>query len=159
MKIGKKKPRRFGGILAWLGALILLLVLGLAISGQEWDSALGDLQAVWGRLFRPAAGDLPALVVDMNFASYNDVLGQREQAQRDGVYIPSGQDFVTATIRVDAAVVPVRMRLLEGPTDHLGEGEKWGFEVRTRQNQQLLGLQRFYLQDPAKAVFRSRYGS
>jgi hypothetical protein len=149
MKIGKRKPRRFGGILAWLGALILLLVLGLAIGGQEWAGALGDLQAVWGRLFRPAAGDLPALVVDMNFASYNDVLGQREQAQRDGVYIPSGQDFVTATIRVDDTVIPVRMRLLEGPADHLGEGKKWGFEVRTRQNQQLLGMQRFYLQDPA----------
>ena len=149
MKIGKKKPQGFWGILAWLGVLVLLLVLGLAISGQEWDGALGDLQALWRRLFRPAAGDLPTLVVDMDFTSYNDILGQREQALLDGVYIPSGQDFVTATIRVDDAAVPVRMRLLEGPADHLGEGEKWGFEVRTRQNQQLLGMQRFYLQDPA----------
>jgi hypothetical protein len=149
MKIGKKKPRRFGGILAWLGALVLLLVLGLVISGREWTGALGDLQALWSRFSRPTASDLPTLVVDMNFASYNDVLDQREQALRDGVYIPSGQDFVTATIRVDDAIVPVRMRLLEGPADHLGEGEKWGFEVRTRQSQQLLGMQRFYLQDPA----------
>jgi hypothetical protein len=149
MKIGKKKPRRFGGILAWLGALVLLFALGLAISGQEWAGALGDLQALWVRLSQPAAGDLATLVVDMNFASYNDVLGQREQALQDGVYIPSGQDFVTATIRVDDAVVPVRMRLLEGPANHLGEGDKWGFEVRTRQSRQLLGLQRFYLQDPA----------
>jgi hypothetical protein len=149
MKIGKKKPRRFGDVLAWLGALVLLFVLGLAISGQEWTGALGDARALWGRLSRPVADELPTLVVDMNFVSYNDLLGQREQALRDGVYIPSGQDFVTATIRVDAAVVPVRMRLLEGPADHLGEGEKWGFEVRTRRSQQLLGLQRFYLQDPA----------
>jgi len=149
MKIGKQKPRRFWGILAWLGALALLLVLGLAISGQEWVGALGDLQALWVRLSQPVASDLPTLVVDMNFASYNDVLGQREQALGDGVYIPSGQDFVTATIRVDDAVVPVRMRLLEGPADHLGEDEKWGFEVRTRRSQQLLGMQRFYLQDPA----------
>jgi len=149
MKIGKQKPRRFWGVLAWLGALVLLLVLGLAISGQEWAGALGDLRMVWDRLSRPAASDLPTLVVDMNFASYNDILGQREQALQDGVYIPSGQGFVTATTRVDDAVVPVRMRLLEGPADHLGDGEKWGFEVRTRQNRQLLGMQRFYLQDPA----------
>jgi hypothetical protein len=125
------------------------LILGLAISSQEWDGVLDDLQALWIRLSRPAAGDLPALIVDMNFGSYNGVLDQREQALRDGVYIPSSQDFVTATIRVDDVVVPVRMRLLEGPADHLGEGEKWGFEVRTRQNQHLLGMQRFYLQDPA----------
>jgi hypothetical protein len=149
MKIGEKKSCRFGSVLAWLGALALLLVLGLAISGREWAGALGDLRMVWDRLSRPAASDLPALVVDMNFASYNGILGQRDRALQDGVYIPSGQDFVTATIRVDGAVAPVRMRLLEGPADHLGEGEKWGFEVRTRQNQQLLGLQRFYLQDPA----------
>jgi hypothetical protein len=41
------------------------------------------------------------------------------------------------------------MRLLAGPADHLdGEG-KWGFEVRTRNGQQLLGMQRLYLLDPA----------
>jgi hypothetical protein len=151
MKIGKQSPRWSGGILAWLGALVLVFVLWLTISGEGWNWAFGDLQALWGRLFRPVAGagDLPTLVVDMNFASYNDILGQREQALQDGVYIPSGQDFVTATIRVENSVVPVRVRLLEGPVDHLGEGEKWNFEVRTRQNQQLLGMQRFYLQDPA----------
>lgn len=149
MKIGKKKPRRFEGILAWLVALVLLFALGLAISGREWTGALGDVQALWGRLSQPVASDLPTLTVDMSFTSYNDVLGRREQALQDGVYIPSGRDFVTATIRVDDSVVPVRMRLLEGPADHLEEGEKWGFEVRTRQNQRLLGMQRFYLQDPA----------
>ena len=149
MKIGKKKPRQFRGILAWLGALVLLLILGLAINDRGWTGALGGLQVLWLRFSQPTVKDLPTLIIDMNFASYDDVLGQREQALRDGVYIPSGQDFVTATIRVDDAVVPVRMRLLEGPADHLGEGEKWDFEVRTRQNQQLLGMQRFYLQDPA----------
>jgi hypothetical protein len=159
MKIGKQKSRRFGGILAWLGALALLFVLGLVISSQEWARALGDLHGLWGRFSRPAAGELSTLVVDMNFVSYNDVLGQREQALQDGVYIPSGQDFVTATIRVDDAVVPVRMRLLEGPVNHLGEGEKWGFEVRTRQSQQLLGMQRFHLQDPADNNWLGQWAS
>ncbi|HUT18897.1 MAG TPA: CotH kinase family protein [Anaerolineae bacterium] len=151
MKIGKRRREWPGGILAWLGVLVLLFVLGLAVSDAEWNLASGDLWASWDRLFRPAAGaaDLPTLVVDMPFASYDDLLGHREQALRDGVYVPSEQDFVNATIRVGDSVVPVRMRLLEGPADHLAEGGKWGLEVRTRQNQQLLGLQRFYLQDPA----------
>ena len=151
MKIGKQSPGQSRQFPAWLGVLVLLFVLGLAIGDQEWQLALGDVRAFWNRLFQPAAAgpDLPALIVDMSFASYDDLLGQRAQALRDGVYIPSGQDFVTATIRIEGSVVPVRMRLFEGLTEHLGEGEKWGFEVRTRQNQQLLGMQRFYLQDPA----------
>jgi hypothetical protein len=151
MKIGKQRREWPRGILAWLGVLVLLFVLGLAVSDAEWDLASGGLWASWDRLFRPAAGaaDLPTLVVDMPFASYDDLLGHREQALQDGVYVPSEQDFVNATIRVGDSVVPVRMRLLEGPADHLAEGGKWGLEVRTRQNQQALGLQRFYLQDPA----------
>jgi hypothetical protein len=151
MKIGRHRREWPRGILAWLGVLVLLFVLGLAVSDAEWDLASGDLWASWDRLFRPAAGaaDLPTLVVDMPFASYDDLLGHREQALQDGVYVPSEQDFVNATIRVGDSVVPVRMRPLEGPADHLAEGGKWGLEVRTRQNQQLLGLQRFYLQDPA----------
>ena len=151
MKIGTQSPGQSRHFPAWLGVLVLLFVLGLAIGDQEWQLALGDVRAFWNRLFQPAAAGpgLPALIVDMSFASYDDLLGQRAQALRDGVYMPSGQDFVTATIRIEGSVVPVRMRLFEGPTEHLGEGEKWGFEVRTRQNQQLLGMQRFYLQDPA----------
>jgi hypothetical protein len=150
MKIGKQRREWPRGILAWPGVLVLLFVLGLAVGDAEWDLASGDLWASWDRLFRPAAGaaDLPTLVVDMPFASYDDLLGHREQALQDGVYVPSAQDFVNATIRVGDSVVPVRMRPLEGPADHLAEGGKWGLEVRTRQNQQLLGLQRFYLQDP-----------
>jgi len=85
----------------------------------------------------------------MNFSSYSGILEQRERALQGGAYIPSDRDFITATIQSEGAAVPVRMRLLEGPADHLGDDEKWSFEVRTRQNRQLLGMQRFYLSDPA----------
>jgi hypothetical protein len=49
------------------------------------------------------------------------------------------------------------MRLLEGPSNHLGVSDKWGFEVRTRQNQKLLGTQRFYLSDPAANNWLSQW--
>ncbi|MBE9508300.1 MAG: CotH kinase family protein [Chloroflexi bacterium] len=155
MKIGQQQPARLTGFLKrnlrWLGALLLVFILGLIAGGQEWHAMIDGLRTLPARLFQSAAhfGDLPTLVVDMNATSYNGILGQRERALQDGVYIPAGRDFVTATICLNDSVVPVRMRLLEGPADHLGDDEKWGFEVRTRQNQRLLGMQRFYLQDPS----------
>lgn len=136
----------------WLGALLLAFIAGLLIDGQALDEAIQGLQSIPDRiaqsLLPSEAADLPTLAVDMSFRSYNNVLNQREQALTSGVYIPSNQDFVTATIQVNDATVPVRMRLLEGPADHLANGDEWSFEVRTRQNQQLLGMQRFYLQYP-----------
>jgi hypothetical protein len=49
---------------------------------------------------------------------------------------------------VDQAVVPVEMRLVEGPAQHLGAGERWSLEVRVEEGRKVLGLSRFYLQDP-----------
>ncbi|HEY73850.1 MAG: hypothetical protein DRJ03_13520 [Chloroflexi bacterium] len=160
MKIGQQQPKRPSvQSLGWISALLLVFVIGLLAGGQEWDAALDVVLSIPLRITQSItpATDLPTLIVDMSFSSYNDILGQREQALQDGVYIPSNQGFVTATIKsVGAATVqsegvavPVRMRLLEGPADHLDDDEKWGFEVRTRQNRQLLGMQRFYLSDPA----------
>jgi len=152
MKIGQQQPERPSAqSLRWIGALLLVFVVGMVVGSLEWHDALEVLRSIPHRVSQSItpATDLPTLIVDMNFGSYNDILIRREEALRDGVYIPSNQDFVTATIQSEGAVIPVRMRLLEGAADHLGEDEKWGFEVRTRQNQQLLGMQRFYLSAPA----------
>ena len=42
MKIGKRSPGWSEGTLAWLGVLVLVLVLGLAISGEDWNLAFLD---------------------------------------------------------------------------------------------------------------------
>ena len=156
MKIGQQQPARTPSFLnrnlGWLAALALVFILGVFVGGQEWQSAIRDLRSVPAQIAQsvsPAEQDLPTLRVDMSFNSYNGILDQRERALQAGVYVPVGRDFVTATIQSDGPTVPVRMRLLEGPADHLGDDAKWGFEVRTRQNQQLLDMQRFYLRDPA----------
>lgn len=137
--------------LRWIGALVLAFIIGLLAGGQGWHQVLHYLRSVPARVVQSVAPaeDLPTLVVDMNFAAYSDILGQRERALQTGVYIPSARDFVTATIQMNGASIPVRMRLLEGPSDRLGEDEKWGFEVRTRGNHRLFDMQRFYLSDPA----------
>jgi len=159
MRIGQQRPaqtpafprrnlRRFG---LFTLALIVGLIVGLVVGDYGWRRVVDEVSSIpvlVGQAVAPA-GDLPALTVHMDFASYDDILDRREQALRDGVYVPSDRDFVAATIQLDGAVVPVMMRLLAGPADHLGDDEKWGFEVRTRQNRRLLDMQRFYLLDPA----------
>jgi hypothetical protein len=155
MKVGRKRPARPRVFLAqnarWLGALLLAFALGLIAGRQQWRELLQDVRSAPGRVVQSVApaADLPTLVVDMNFTAYGDLLAQRQQALQTGVYVPSNRDFVTATIQSNGTVVPVRMRLLAGPADHLGDDDKWGFEVRTRRNEQLRGMQRFYLLDPA----------
>lgn len=134
----------------WLAALALVFIVGLIVGGQEWGALLSDLLSLpsqIGQAIAPAP-ELPTLILDVGFDSYTDLVAQREQALQDGVYIPSGHDFITATVRLDDSIIPIKMRLLEGIAAYLDD-DKWGFEVRTRQGRQLLGMQRFYLADPA----------
>jgi hypothetical protein len=139
--------------LGWAVGLALAFVVGMIVGRQEWQRAIRDLWSVPVRIVQSViqteTGDLSTLVFDMNFSSYQDILSQREQALQDGVYIPSSRDFVTATIQAAGSTIPVRMRLLPGPADHLNEGGKWGFEVQTRQNYRLFDMQQFHLLDPA----------
>jgi hypothetical protein len=153
MKIGQKRPVKPANksLPAWIGALILVFIAGWIMGTRDWSLVL---QSLWhGPLLTAQSAisvqELPTLAIDMKYQFYDGILEQRAQALQDGVYIPSDRDFVTATIRLDDSTIPVRMRLTAGPTNRLGEDDKWGFEVRTRQKQQLLGMQRFYLLDPA----------
>jgi hypothetical protein len=155
MKVGQKRSTGTQAFLArnlrWLGPLLLAFVLGWIVGSQDWHRLITRVESVPDGILQSVApaADLPTLVVDMNFTAYSNLLDQREQALQTGVYIPSNRDFVTATIQSDGSAVPVRMRLVAGPADHLGDDDKWGFEVRTRRNQRLFDMQRFYLQDPA----------
>jgi len=155
MKIGPRRtaktctPSR--RTLTWVGVLILVFVVGWIAGNQTWQEIVRDLRSLPDLISRSVvpSEDLSTLVVDMDFVHYDTLLNQREKAMQAGVYIPSAQDFVTATIREDGTAIPVNMRLQAGPVDHLDDDGKWGFEVRTRNGQQLLGMQRLYLMDPA----------
>jgi hypothetical protein len=155
MKIGQQRPVRgpdfLNHNLRWLGVIVLVFMIGLIIGNQEWPKVIRDLRLAPAQVGQSIglAGDLPTLVVEMDFTSYDGILDQRERALQAGVYTPRKRDFVTATIHLDASAIPVRLRLLAGPVDHLGDDEKWGFEVRIRDDRQLFGMQRFYLLDPA----------
>ena len=155
MKVGQERSAQTSVFLKrnlwWCVVLVLVFVLGLIAGSQEWPQVSRQVRSAWAWVVRSVAPaeELPTLVVDVGFANYNDLLAQREEALRTGVYVPSNRDFVTATVQLEGTVVPVRMRLAEGPAERLGEDDKWGLEIHTRDEQRLLDMQRFYLLDPA----------
>ncbi len=152
MKIVQKRSRqeRYTRVI-WLIIAVLLLGLVLFVSQSRSGSFL---PVTWNEIrqsIRPGGSDreLPSLAIDMSFAEYDRILGQREQALAAGVVLAGNQDFVQAEMRFDDETVPVQMRLQQGLALHLGDDQKWNYEVRTADDQLLDGLQRFYLIDPA----------
>ncbi len=152
MKIGSKKSNQLvTPIRLWLIALLFAFAagavlgergLGQTISGA-WSDALSRLN--------PGGDDdnLPRLRIDMPFENYTVLLAQRDEALATAVFLAAESDFLTADIRLDDQTIPIRLRLRQGTAVHLGEDDKWNFDIRTRNNQQLLGMSRFYLIDPA----------
>ncbi len=152
MKIVRKRSmqKRLSNVL-WLGIAVLLLgtiiFLEQRFIEQSQIEAVGDaLRLFWAR---NVVGDLPEVVIDLPFEGYNQILTQRETGLKDGVFIGNDRDFVAADIRFEDKVIPIFMRLQQGTAVHLGEDEKWNFDIRTRNNAQLIDMQRFYLIDPA----------
>ena len=152
MKIGQEKSS--SGVKAnvgWVSITVAIFVVGLFLGNQGTAAQIWKRIASLPELVQDALpADAPAaLVVDMRFANYNNLLQLREQAVENGVYIPANRDYMTATMRLNNALVPVSMRFYPGPAGHLQGADGWNFDVRTRQNQQLEGMQRFYLLNPA----------
>jgi hypothetical protein len=158
MRIGERSSSATARLLR-IFILVAIFALGLWL-GAHIDGVRISLP-VQMHSASPAGNDaLPVLTVDMSFENYNTLLQQRETALDVGVYIPRDADFVTATLQVQGLpysvlddttppVVPVNMRFAPGVVDHLADDARWEFEVRTRQQQYLWGMQRFQLRDPA----------
>jgi hypothetical protein len=152
MKIGQKQPRRSGmSNLPWLAILLAIFVMGVALGDSGIYQTLKDAwkDTISSIDITTANDALPTLIVDMGFEAYENILDQRREALDIGVFISTESDFNPATIRLDNVEIPVRMRISQGPAIHLGEEDKWSFDVRTRNDQLLLGMQRFHLVDPA----------
>ena len=132
-------------------ALLLVFIAGTALGQRglwtvltgSWSDFVSDWQA--GR----AGDDLPTLIIDMSFDAYSAILAQREEALVTAVFIAAESDFQPATMSLDNQTIPIRLRLRQGTAVHLGDNDKWNLDIRTRDNQLLLGMQRFYLIDPA----------
>lgn len=148
MKIIRKSPSKNGRFLGWfLLFLLFVLVVFILISdsfSQPIQSQLNDLL----RQFQPNA-DLPTLTIDMDFEYYNQILAQRQEALDTGVFIGGNADFVPADINFDGEIIPVLIRLQQGPANHLGPDDKWNFDLRLDEEQPLRQMTRAQLIDPA----------
>ena len=155
MRIGQKRAPQQTSRLGILAAVLLFFLIGLTVGNPRWIetavSTLSNPAELFSFLRTPA--DLPTLTVDMPFENFNVVLQQREAGLAQGVVLGTEEDFVNADVRLTVdgttTTIPVRMRLQQGLADGLSEGEKWAYDIRTRQDSDLLGMSRFTLQDPA----------
>lgn len=152
MKIGRKQSKQWvTPNRLWLLGLLLVFAAGVMV-GQRglWlvlVDSWSDVTAVWQTGQNEV--DLPTLIIDMPFENYNTILAQRETALTTAVFIAAESDFQSADIRLGDQTIPVRLRLQQGTAVHLGDDDKWNFDIRTRDNALLLGMQRFSLIDPA----------
>ncbi len=149
MKIVNKQSRD-ETIKLGLGFLIAIALIVFLLLAMQPGPLLSINNLFWRSILLNSTGQpLPNLIIDMPFDQYNRILDQREQALDQGVVIASNNDFVRADIRFQDETVPVELRLQQGIADHLEDGDKWNFDGRTRNDQLISGMQRFYLIDPA----------
>ena len=148
MKIGKKSrsPTSENHLVLAVSGLLLVLV-ALFLSGGSLRSWINiDNRFAFNSTDN---GELATLVIDMPFENYDQLLDQRAEALESAVFIADNSDFLNADIRFGEDTVPVKLRLKQGVANHLGGDDKWNFELHTRRDEQLLGMSRFFLIDPA----------
>src|SRR5262245_54949880 len=93
------------------------------------------------------------IYVDIAFKRMQKLREKRDEAFRIGVLMNSDDDFVPASIRHGDRSIPVKLRLKGDWTDHL-EGDKWSLRIHTRKDDQLFGMRRFSIQNPATRGFQ-----
>ncbi|AFY71571.1 Spore coat protein CotH [Thalassoporum mexicanum PCC 7367] len=93
------------------------------------------------------APDLPTVQVDMKFKHYKDLARTRETALQRGRILAEDKYFVSAKLRYDGQVIPVKMRFKGNGIDHL-DSEKWSFRVHVKDDKHFLGMRRFSLHSP-----------
>lgn len=97
---------------------------------------------------------VPQLVIDVPFKNMRKIYAKREQALRQTQLVQGPDDFVNGEIRFEDRVIPIKLRLKGDHTDHL-EGKKWSFRIRVRDGEQLLGMRRFSIQNPATRAYQA----
>lgn len=151
MRIVKKSDDRRA---QWRAFWLLLAVAAFAagiLLGQA--GAIGAVRESYQNLLSRWPGlrstSLPVVTVDLAFADYNNLLGQRETALQEGVLFPRDSALVPADIQLENGTIPVQVRLLPGIAKHLGTDEKWNYEVLVRNDALLAGATQANLIDPA----------
>jgi len=159
----KSRPRRFlvpeghRIELTWASATSLL-ALGVVLAGLLFVSANTIIatvtsapQRVRVMLEKKKAVMTTAperLVFDVDHMDWQRIRYHREIALRDGINLPTGDDYVSARIRWRGESIPVRMRLKGVYSDHWAHDTKWSFRIKVKGDNTILGMKRFSIQHP-----------
>ncbi|MCP4090709.1 MAG: hypothetical protein GY746_13120 [Gammaproteobacteria bacterium] len=157
------------------GFLVLMLVVvlsspaslqrGIAALEMRWgdslhsyDRSLADkLSIVTGSFLRTVdkdAPEIPELVIDVPFKEMRKIYAKREAALQHGNLIQGEDDFVKGEIRAEGRTIPIKLRLKGDWNDHLA-GRKWSFRIHVRKGEQLFGMRKFSIQNPATRGYQS----
>lgn len=103
------------------------------------------------------SGDvLDTLYVEILPADYAKLAAKREEALKLGILLAEGSDYVPATLRFNHQEIPVELRLKGDWMDHYAH-DKWSFRVRTLEENYLLGMRTFSLQDPSTRSYLNEW--
>ena len=91
--------------------------------------------------------NLKTLFLDISFKKFQKIQKKRVGALAEGKLVSSKEDFVGASIKLKDASMPCEVRLKGDLSDHW-DGSKWSFRVIMKNDQKVLGMSRFSLQDP-----------
>lgn len=145
MRIAKSKPssRTASRFDRWLWVLLLILAFGVGylVAQLGWygwlRAAVGDPRSAFAAW--RARAEIPTLMVDLDFASYQLLAARRERAVQTGANLASETDAVPATLTLDATPADVMLRLPEATAAEL-TGNRWPFEFAVRAGQSLSGV-------------------
>jgi len=98
--------------------------------------------------------DLPTLALDIKFKHWQILRAKREEALAKGVLIKGPDDLLPASIRIGNKQTRVKLRLKGDRLDHL-DSDKWSMRIEVRGDDQVMGMRRFSIQNPAVRSFHA----
>ena len=119
-----------------------------------WKNVPGQIKAhislVKSSEFFPAiteTNDLMTVSLNVNFKNLQKIRQKRSNAIQQGKLVSSKEDFVGANIKIGKKNMSCKIRLKGDLSDHWASS-KWSFRVHMKDDQKVLGMSRFSLQDP-----------
>jgi len=104
----------------------------------------------------PIRSELTHIDLQIGYKNYQKIRHQREIAMNIGRAYrvhPYNQGYVSAEIKVNESVFPVKVSIKGGSSEHWAHPEKWSFKVKVQNGGTIMGMSRFALQHPLVRFF------
>lgn len=106
--------------------------------------------------FSALSSNAETISIDIKNNDFQKLAYNREVALEQGILITDDGDYVPATIRFNGDEVKAKIRLKGDWVDHL-VGEKWSFRVKLKDDNTILGMKVFSIQNPNTRAFLNEW--